>query len=74
MSPKRIAIVGSGCTGIGALWALKRTSREVHLYASTSQLGGETNTDTFEGSYGESTNVGTKLIFSIQSHIFSLQS
>lgn len=44
---KRVAIVGSGCSGIGALWALKSTPHEVHLYEAGDRLGGHTNTVTF---------------------------
>lgn len=44
---KKVAIVGSGCTGIAALWALKRTDHEVHLYESKDRLGGHTNTVPF---------------------------
>lgn len=62
MSPKKVAIVGSGCSGIGALWALKNTDHEVHLYESASRLGGHTNTVTFEGPDGQSTNVDTGFI------------
>ena len=49
MQPKkRIAIVGSGCAGIGALWALKSTQHEVHLFEADDRLGGHTNTVPFE--------------------------
>lgn len=44
MPPKRVAIVGSGCAGIGALWALKDTEHEVHLFEADETLGGHTNT------------------------------
>jgi predicted NAD/FAD-binding protein len=47
MAPKRIAIVGSGCSGIGALWALKNSPHEVHLYEAADRLGGHTNTVEF---------------------------
>ena len=50
-SRKRVAIVGSGCTGIGALWALKSTDHEIHLYEAADRLGGHTNTVNFK--YGE---------------------
>ena len=43
-SRKKVAIVGSGCTGIGALWALKHTDHDVHLYEAADRLGGHTNT------------------------------
>ena len=59
MSRKRIAIVGSGCSGIGALWALKNTNHEVHLYEAESRLGGHTNTVVFEGPNGRKVNVDT---------------
>jgi predicted NAD/FAD-binding protein len=62
MSPKRIAIVGSGCSGIGALWALQSTGHEVHLYESASRLGGHTNTVNYDGPNGQSTNVDTGFI------------
>jgi predicted NAD/FAD-binding protein len=59
MSRKRIAIVGSGCSGIGALWALKNTNHEVHLYEAESRSGGHTNTVVFEGPDGRKVNVDT---------------
>ena len=58
---KKIAIVGSGCTGIAALWALKSTDHEVHLYEAEDRLGGHTNTVPFK--YGDKTvNVDTGFI------------
>ncbi|KAM4059231.1 flavin containing amine oxidoreductase [Hirsutella rhossiliensis] len=41
---KKVAIVGSGCTGIAALWALNRTHHDVYLYEAADRLGGHTNT------------------------------
>ncbi|KAI1497402.1 amine oxidase [Biscogniauxia marginata] len=41
---KKVAIVGSGCAGIGALWALNRTHHDVYLYEAADRLGGHTNT------------------------------
>ena len=55
---KRIAIVGSGCAGIGALWALKSTDHEVHLFEADNRLGGHTNTVPFEYD-GKKTSVDT---------------
>lgn len=52
-SKKKVAIVGSGCSGIAALWALKSTNHEVHLYEADDRLGGHTNTVDF--SYGNKT-------------------
>ncbi|KAL8830750.1 MAG: hypothetical protein Q9191_001250 [Dirinaria sp. TL-2023a] len=47
-NPKKVAVVGSGCAGIGALWALKSTAHEVHLYEASGRLGGHTNTVTWK--------------------------
>lgn len=41
---KKVAIVGSGCTGIAALWALNRTYHDVYLFEAADRLGGHTNT------------------------------
>jgi len=47
---KKVAIVGSGCAGIGALWALKDTDYEIHLFEKNAKLGGHTNTQPWRGS------------------------
>ncbi|KAL8838535.1 MAG: hypothetical protein Q9170_002115 [Blastenia crenularia] len=61
LGKKKIAIVGSGCSGIGALWALKSTDHEVHLYEADERLGGHTNTVDFK--HGKkSTRVDTGFI------------
>jgi len=39
-----VAIVGSGCAGIAALWALNRTPHDVYVYEAADRLGGHTNT------------------------------
>ena len=44
---KKVAVVGSGCSGLAALWALKSTDHEVHLYEADERLGGHTNTVDF---------------------------
>ena len=62
MNRKRVAIVGSGCSGLGALWALKRPEYEVHLYEAGSRLGGHTNTVKYEGANGKEVNVDTGFI------------
>jgi len=62
MSRKRVAIVGSGCSGLGALWALKSTDHEVHLYEAASRLGGHTNTAVFEGQGSQHVSVDTGFI------------
>lgn len=59
---RKVAIVGSGCSGIGALWALKSTDHEVHLFESGSRLGGHTNTVTFQSPNGNGTPVDTGFI------------
>ncbi|KOS21803.1 hypothetical protein ESCO_002173 [Escovopsis weberi] len=41
---KKVAIIGSGCSGIAALWALNRTYHDVYLYEASDRLGGHTNT------------------------------
>ncbi|KAK5997289.1 hypothetical protein PT974_02644 [Cladobotryum mycophilum] len=43
-SRKKVAIIGSGCSGIAALWALNRTYHDVYLYEAADRLGGHTNT------------------------------
>ena len=41
----RIAVVGSGVSGVGAVWALNEYSdHEVHLFEANDYLGGHTNT------------------------------
>jgi len=41
---KKVAIIGSGSAGIGALWALNRTHHDVYMYEAADRLGGHTNT------------------------------
>ena len=57
----KVAIIGSGCTGIAALWALKSTDHEVHLYETKDRLGGHTNTVSFQHE-GKTANVDTGFI------------
>jgi predicted NAD/FAD-binding protein len=61
MSPKKVAIVGGGVSGIGALWALKSSPHDVHIYESGDRLGGHTNTVQFEKN-GRKTDVDTGFI------------
>ncbi|KAF2803464.1 amine oxidase-like protein [Mytilinidion resinicola] len=61
MEKKRIAIVGSGISGLGALWTLRNSPHEVHLYEAADRLGGHTNTATFKYN-GDSTPVDTGFI------------
>ncbi|KAI1611758.1 hypothetical protein EDD37DRAFT_419052 [Exophiala viscosa] len=59
---KRVAIVGSGSSGMGALWALNTsTDHEVHLFEVSSRLGGDTNSVTFEGPNGDEIEVDVGL-------------
>lgn len=44
---KKVAVVGSGCAGIAALWALNRSPHDVYLYEAADRLGGHTNTVEF---------------------------
>jgi len=59
--PKRVAIIGSGVTGLGALYALRNTPHEVHLYESADRLGGHTNTVAYKHN-NRSVNVDTGFI------------
>ena len=47
MLRKKIAIVGSGCAGLGAAWASKDSDYEIHLFEQEPRLGGHTNTQRF---------------------------
>ena len=59
---KRIAVVGSGVSGIGAVWALSTsTEHEVHLFEADEVLGGHTNTVPWKYD-GHETNVDTGFI------------
>jgi predicted NAD/FAD-binding protein len=42
-----VAVVGSGCAGIAALWALNRSPHDVYLYEASDRLGGHTQTVKF---------------------------
>ncbi|RMZ90617.1 hypothetical protein DV736_g2172, partial [Chaetothyriales sp. CBS 134916] len=59
---KKIAIVGSGCSGLGALWALKSTHHEVHLFEALDRLGGHTNMVRHEPSNGSNVVADTNCI------------
>ena len=58
---KKVAVVGSGCSGLAAVWALKSTDHEVHLYEEDERLGGHTNTVDFKYE-GKTTRVDTGFI------------
>lgn len=58
-SSKRVAVVGSGCSGIAALWALKDTDHDVYLYEADGRLGGHTNTVQWRaGKYSAAVDTG----------------
>lgn len=47
MTKQRIAVVGSGISGLTSAWLLSR-SHEVHLYEANDYIGGHTNTEYIE--------------------------
>ncbi|KAI5456374.1 hypothetical protein BGZ63DRAFT_366927 [Mariannaea sp. PMI_226] len=56
---KKVAIVGSGCAGIAALWALNKTYHDVYMYEAADRLGGHTNTVQFQkGKYTTAVDTG----------------
>nr|POE54187.1 hypothetical protein CFP56_63490 [Quercus suber] len=65
MSPsvarRKVAIVGSGCAGMGAAWALKGTEYDIHVFEKSSEIGGHTNTQPFHHG-GKTTPVDTGFI------------
>jgi predicted NAD/FAD-binding protein len=58
---RKVAIVGSGCAGLGAAWALRNTDYEVHIFEKSSKLGGHTNTQPFRAA-GTTVQVDTGFI------------
>ena len=44
---RKVAIIGSGSAGMGALWALNRTHHDVYMYEASDRLGGHANTVEF---------------------------
>ncbi|KAF1951115.1 amine oxidase-like protein [Byssothecium circinans] len=61
MERKRIAIVGSGISGLSTLWTLRNSGHEIHLFEKDSRLGGHTNTTTWTHN-GNTTPVDTGFI------------
>lgn len=57
----KIAIIGSGCAGLGAAWALKNSDYDVHIFEKSAKLGGHTNTQPFI-SNGQTVQVDTGFI------------
>ena len=60
-SPRRIAIVGGGISGIACSWKLREQNCTVHIYDADDRLGGHANSVPFEGN-GRSVNVDTGFI------------
>jgi predicted NAD/FAD-binding protein len=44
---KNIAVIGSGISGLGAIWALKHSKHRVCLYEANSRLGGHAHAVNF---------------------------
>ncbi|KAG8831028.1 hypothetical protein FRC17_003850 [Serendipita sp. 399] len=67
----KIAVVGSGCAGLGATWALNEYSEhEVHLYEADDRPGGHANTLEFKNPLnGEKTMVDT---YWFRTHLFTV--
>ncbi|KAH9875091.1 hypothetical protein J1614_004579 [Plenodomus biglobosus] len=61
MERKRIAIVGTGISGLSALYSLRTTTHEVHVFEKAERLGGHTNTVTWTHNH-RSTSVDTGFI------------
>jgi predicted NAD/FAD-binding protein len=58
---RKVAIIGSGCAGLGAAWALRNTDYEVHIFEKSPKLGGHTNTQPFKAG-GTTVQVDTGFI------------
>ena len=58
---RKVAIIGSGCAGLGAAWALRNTDYEVHIFEKSPKLGGHTNTQPFKAA-GTTVQVDTGFI------------
>ncbi|KAK2800246.1 hypothetical protein FQN50_008210 [Emmonsiellopsis sp. PD_5] len=61
MAPKKVAIVGGGCSGLAAFWALRNTDHEAHIYDSANRLGGITHLAQYEKN-GNQVNVDVGLV------------
>ncbi|RPD62510.1 FAD/NAD(P)-binding domain-containing protein [Lentinus tigrinus ALCF2SS1-7] len=60
----KIAVVGSGVSGLGATWLLNEyTGHEVHLFEADSRPGGHANTVTFDRPGMKPTGVDTSIVF-----------
>ncbi|KAH9924661.1 FAD/NAD(P)-binding domain-containing protein [Epithele typhae] len=60
----KVAVVGSGVSGLGATWLLNEYSEhEVHLFESDHRPGGHANTVTYSPPGREPTDVDTSIVF-----------
>jgi predicted NAD/FAD-binding protein len=57
-SPKRVAIVGGGISGIACSWALREQDFVVDIYEADVRIGGHSNSVPFKGN-GNVVNVDT---------------
>lgn len=57
--PKRVAIIGGGCSGVTSFWALQHSIHEVHLFEASPTLGGRVKMLPFEYG-GAQFNVNTE--------------
>eukprot|EP00002_Diphylleia_rotans_P007942 TRINITY_DN17594_c0_g1_i1.p1 TRINITY_DN17594_c0_g1~~TRINITY_DN17594_c0_g1_i1.p1 ORF type:complete len:469 (+),score=94.23 TRINITY_DN17594_c0_g1_i1:50-1456(+) len=58
----RIAVVGTGISGLGAAWALSHHGHEIHLFEKNLYVGGHSNTVTFRNADGQDVSVDTGFI------------
>lgn len=49
---RKVAIIGSGCAGLGAAWGLKNSDCDVHIFEKSDRLGGHTNTQDWQHGSG----------------------
>lgn len=56
---QKVAVIGSGCSGLAALWALKATTHDVYLFEADSRIGGHANTVQWQaGKYSVAVDTG----------------
>lgn len=46
--PKRVAVIGGGCSGITSFWALQSSPHDVHLFEASMSPGGRMKSLCFE--------------------------